>query len=66
MNLQINGEALQSPADITIGQLLEQLNQQPQGIAIAVNQQIVSQQAWANHRLAEGDQLAIFRAIAGG
>lgn len=66
MNIVVNDEPLALPAALTLTALLEQLDHQHPGIALAVNRHIVPRERWANWFLQEGDELVIFQAIAGG
>lgn len=66
MNIVINDEPHELAAPLTLAALLEQLDHQQSGTALAVNQQIVPRARWSTHLLQEGDELVIFQAIAGG
>ncbi|EXU76710.1 sulfur carrier protein ThiS [Erwinia mallotivora] len=66
MNIVINDEPLHLAAALTLTSLLQQLSRSPAGIALAVNQQIVPRDRWADWYLQEGDELVIFQVIAGG
>ena len=46
--------------------LLIQLNKNEQGIAIAINQQVVPKSLWSSTELNEQSQVFIFESIAGG
>lgn len=50
----------------TLQDLLEGLGRDQQGIAIAVDQQVVPKSRWAHTELASGSQVYIFESIAGG
>jgi sulfur carrier protein len=72
MQLQVNGEA------VTLSQVEEQARLEEvlqaygidltaaQGIAVAVNGELVRRQAWAEQAIASGDQLEIVQARQGG
>jgi len=66
VNIVINDEPHELAAPLTLATLLEQLDHQQSGTALAVNQQIVPRARWSTHLLQEGDELVIFQAIAGG
>jgi len=66
MQIRVNDEPVELTEQASLAELLTQLAQQPNGIAMAVNQTIVPRTAWASHRLNEGDSVALFQAIAGG
>ncbi len=65
MNLMINDE-MKTLAVTTITGLLTVLEQPDKGIAVAVNQTIVSRQNWDDFQLSENDHVTLFQAIAGG
>lgn len=66
MKIQINGESHEFEKALSVGELLAQLDYEMAGVAIAVNQTIIPQTDWAKAQLQDGDQVALFRAIAGG
>ena len=47
-------------------ELLEQLNIQPLGIAIAINNEIISKPQWEHTLLEEGNNVLVIRATQGG
>ena len=65
MKLIINDE-IKTLAVTTVSSLLSVLEQPEKGIAVAVNQAIISRQNWGDFQLAENDQVTLFQAIAGG
>jgi len=65
MKLIINDE-IKNLAVTTVASLLTALEQPEKGIAIAVNQAIISRQQWPDFQLSENDQVTLFQAIAGG
>ncbi len=71
--VQINAQPLSVALEASLADCIRQhLKAEPQaplaelGVALAVNGQVVPQQAWPEYQLNEGDQIALFRAIAGG
>lgn len=65
MKLIINGQSQEYVCqDLTA--LLQILNKPANGLAIAVNEQIVPHQQWPQFQLTENDNISIFQAIAGG
>lgn len=50
----------------TLQDLLTQLGKSEQGIAIAINQQVVPKSLWSSTDLNEQSQVFIFESIAGG
>ncbi|QFI39329.1 sulfur carrier protein ThiS [Moritella marina ATCC 15381] len=65
MKLIINDE-IKSVVVTTISSLLIVLEQPEKGIAVAVNQAIITRQKWGDFQLSENDQVTLFQAIAGG
>lgn len=66
MNLMINDEPHRVDQDVTLLQLLEILQLELKGTALAVNQVIIPRHHWPEHGLQEGDTILLFQAIAGG
>ncbi|MBW8192238.1 sulfur carrier protein ThiS [Neiella marina] len=66
MKILVNDEAIELATRATLSQLLEMLEQDLNGVAVAVNQNIVPQHDWRDYRLTDQDKVALFRAIAGG
>lgn len=57
----------QELADTTqIPQLLEILGLNPQGLAVAINDQIIPRTQWPQQLLLDGDRLTLIRAAQGG
>ncbi|QUM82548.1 MULTISPECIES: sulfur carrier protein ThiS [unclassified Moritella] len=65
MKLIINDE-INNLAVTTITSLLTVLEQPEKGIAVAVNQAIITRQKWDDFELSENDRVTLFQAIAGG
>ena len=66
MQSLLNDQPMQCLAGLTVHELLEQLDQQQAGAALAINQQIVPREQWAQHIVQDGDQILLFQVIAGG
>jgi len=66
MTATINGESRQLPARLTVAQLLDELKIEKTGIAVAVNERVVRNAGFEEHRLQDGDVVEIIRAVAGG
>ncbi|MFO6425328.1 sulfur carrier protein ThiS [Motilimonas sp. KMU-193] len=62
----INGQAQQVDATTKVIDLLSALGHAEQGMALAINQNIISRSEWPDHVLQDGDDIALFQAIAGG
>ncbi|WP_413113110.1 sulfur carrier protein ThiS [Thaumasiovibrio sp. DFM-14] len=64
--IKVNDKPVLVTEQSTIANLLVQL-QMPKGAsAVAVNQEIIAREQWATHLLNDGDEIALFQAIAGG
>lgn len=66
MNIYINGQAHELPANSTVASLVEHLALTGKRIAIELNQEIVPRSEHASTSLNEGDKLEIVHAIGGG
>ncbi|WP_435105288.1 sulfur carrier protein ThiS [Arhodomonas sp. AD133] len=62
----VNGEQRHLTAPASVSTLLETLSYPRQGIAVAVNRQVVPRSAHGEYRLAEGDTVDIVQAVGGG
>ncbi len=65
MKITLNGEPRETTAT-TVAQLLRELQFEPVGLAVAVNQSVVRRANHAAHALNEGDVVEIIRAVQGG
>ena len=67
INLTVNGEPATVAAD-AIPDLLRQLGYDPeqQGVAVAVNAEVVPRSQWAESKIAAGDRIEIVGAKQGG
>lgn len=66
IQLTINGEVRQFDQPINIAQFIDQNNLQGKRIAIERNGEIVPRSQYAEHFLADGDQLEVVVAVGGG
>ncbi|HHH7926481.1 TPA: sulfur carrier protein ThiS [Escherichia coli] len=66
MQILFNDQPMQCVAGLTVHDLLVQLNQQQAGAALAINQEIIPREQWAQHIVQDGDQILLFQVIAGG
>lgn len=62
----VNGERRELSKGTTVGALLAELGVAPNGIAVAVNEQVVRRGTFEAHALRDGDTVEIIRAVAGG
>ncbi len=66
MQLLVNGQVTEMPAELTARQLVERLELAGKRIALEVNGEIVPRSVYAERRLREGDKVEIVHAIGGG
>lgn len=66
MRIIVNQQAQQFDEGCTIQQLVTQLDIDPNGLAIAVNQQVIAKRVWPDYPLQPGDQVAAFQIVTGG
>ena len=64
--IEVNGDPCTVPAGLTLLGLLAQLGLDGQGMALAVNREVVPRQQWHRRRLQGQDRIDIVRAIGGG
>ena len=62
----VNGQSRQLPAQITVAQLLAQIDMSGKRVAVERNGDIVPRSLHASTLLAEGDRLEIVVAVGGG
>jgi len=67
MNITINKEPKKIGADFRLLQLLKDIKLiNKEGIAIAVNNQVITKSGWEQFRLKENDKITIIKATQGG
>ena len=68
IEIELNGATHTLAADDSLQTIVEALNipGYPRGIAVAVNDRVVSRDDWAGARLHAGDRVEIIRAVQGG
>lgn len=66
MKLLVNGEARDCPDGIDVRALVETLGANPEGVAVAVNGEVVPRGRHREHPLREGDRVEVIRAVGGG
>ena len=62
----VNGQAWSAPDQQSLQELVAELGLAGQGIALAVNREVVPRPQWPQRRLAAKDKVDIVRAIGGG
>lgn len=66
MKVQVNNKEMQLDAPITLHALIIQLGIAPVGIAVAVNNQLVTRALWETTLLEEDNNIVIIKAACGG
>ena len=66
MTIQINGEEHSLVLGLTLTGLLQELGLSEEGVALAVNGQVLPKKNWASQVLSDGDRVEIVRAVGGG
>ena len=66
MKTLVNGKETELSENATIATLTAQLQTPEKGVAIAVNNQMISRQEWSSYRLNENDTIVIVKAACGG
>lgn len=66
MTIQINGEEHSLVLGLTLKALLHELSLSEEGVALAVNGQVLPKKSWASQVLSDGDRVEIVRAVGGG
>ncbi|AFL98436.1 sulfur carrier protein ThiS [Ornithobacterium rhinotracheale] len=66
ITVKINSEIEQIPKETTLSKLVVLKNIATRGIAIAVNQKVISRSKWEMFQLQENDTILIIKATQGG
>ncbi|MGH3715768.1 MAG: sulfur carrier protein ThiS [Micromonosporaceae bacterium] len=66
MNVSVNGQARQFTAEATVADAVTALTAAPNGVAVAVNGEVVPRGEWRTTALRDGDQLEVLTASQGG
>ncbi|AYD47700.1 MAG TPA: sulfur carrier protein ThiS [Arachidicoccus soli] len=66
INIHINERPLEIENHFNVLQLLEKVNAPTEGIALAINNNIISKSNWQAHFLSENDKVLIIQATQGG
>jgi sulfur carrier protein len=64
--ITVNGDPRQVSEGTTLSELLEALGFRAEGVAVAVNLEVVPRATLADHRLRPGDRVELVRAVGGG
>ena len=66
MRITLNGESKDVSQDISVGKLLQQLELQPDRVAVEINLNILDRSKFPSWTLQEGDRIEIISFIGGG
>ena len=66
ITVNVNNQNHSFKEPVKLDELLEQLNIQPLGIAIAINNDIISKPQWEHTLVEEGSNVLVIRATQGG
>ena len=66
LDIELNGAPYRVPASHSLQELVGSLGLAGQGIALAVNREVVPRASWPERRLQAKDKVDIVRAIGGG
>lgn len=66
MHIQVNGEAREVAADLSLPELVASLQLKPEQVAVELNQSVVRRAAWLATTLREGDKVEIVHFVGGG
>jgi len=66
MQVFVNGDAMEIVEGATVADLVRQLTDDPRGMAIERNREIVPKSAHATTQLADGDGLEVVQFVGGG
>jgi sulfur carrier protein len=66
VKVTINGAAHEVPQGTTVGQAVRRLTPATAGVAVAVNDEVVSRGSWESTPLADLDRIEVLTAVQGG
>jgi sulfur carrier protein len=66
MNVIINGSARALADTVCVGEAVRLITKTQVGIAVAVNDQVLSRRDWESTPLADGDRVEVLTAVQGG
>lgn len=66
ITINVNNQSKKISENSSVTQLLHQLEQPEHGIAVAINQQIITKTEWNNKAITDGDDILIIQATQGG
>ncbi len=66
MQIKLNGKSKTFEDELTVLQLLEHLEQNPQRVAVELNQEIIKKDQYDSLRLKDGDEVEVLQFVGGG
>jgi len=67
MEITINQRHYEFRSDCSVAQMLDKIiSEEPKGVAVAINQNIIQKSHWQSHFLKDGDQVILIKATQGG
>jgi sulfur carrier protein len=66
VNVLVNGKTEQIAAGTSVAEVVDRWARSPIGVAVAVNEAVVTRADWTGTTLGEGDRVEILTAVQGG
>ena len=66
MIVEINNESFNLPANMTITEMFTHIKRDFAGIALAINDEVISKSEWTSKKLINNDKVLLIRATQGG
>ncbi len=66
LSITVNGQPRRLPEGATLGELLATLSVPTEGVAVALNLEVVPRRRLETQRLRDGDRVELVRAVGGG
>jgi len=66
ITIHMNQKRLEVNSNTTIYQFLKQIDSSVNGVAVAINEQVISKNNWQTQELKDQDQVLVIQAVQGG
>ncbi|MDX1537765.1 sulfur carrier protein ThiS [Arsukibacterium sp.] len=66
MHILLNDQLLQLSTNCSISELLQQQQLTSEGLAVAINNNVISKRCWPEHQLQSNDNVQLFQIVTGG
>lgn len=66
MKILLNDKQYEVDEGTTLAAFIESLGQKPQGIAVAIDYEVIPKDQWSGYVLADGHELMLIHAVSGG